>query len=125
MRRVVVYGLFLLFSFSAFAEGGKNIYQLIYDLKQMGGNPTVVEKQGNYMRFQLTDSATLEIYESLNDIVVMTVCAPQCSSRAGVYNKEGEFLFSLDPSVSSIFPLATMDKDTGSITWVDNDTWEY
>ena len=124
MRRVVVYTLFLLFSLSAFAEE-ENIYQLIYDLKQLGGTPTMVEKQGNYTRFQLTDSTTLEVYESLNDIVVFTVCAPQCSSRVGVYNKDGKLLFRIEPTITSVFPLATMDKASGRIDWTDNDTWEY
>ncbi len=124
MRRIVVYCLFLLSALSVSA-GVDNIYRLLYDLKQLGSTPTIVEQQGSYTRFQLTDSTTLEVYESLNDIVVMTVCAPQCSSRAGVYNKEGELLFPIEPSVTSIFPLATMDKESGSLEWTDNDTWEY
>ena len=91
----------------------------------MGGSPQVVEKSGPYMRVELTDSTTMEIYEADNLIVVFTVCAPQCSSCARVYNKEWEPLFSLEPTVQSIFPLATMDKETGRITWTDNDTWSY
>lgn len=100
--------------------------RIVADLTKMGGTPSVTEEIGNYTRIQLTDSATLEIYEAEDNIIaVMTVCAPQCSSCARVYNKEGEYLFPLEPSVTSIFPLATMNKQTGKITWVNNDNWEY
>lgn len=101
------------------------LQRIMSDLTAMGGHPSVVEEQGLYTRIQLTDSATLELYEAENYLVVMTVCAPQCSSCARVYSKVGEYLFPLEPSVTSVFPLATMDKQTGRITWTDNDNWEY
>ncbi len=124
MRRLFL--SILLFGLSVSANAGNSaLLRIVSDLMTMGGHPFVVEEQGNYTRLQLTDSATLDIYEADNYLVVMTVCAPQCSSCARVYNKVGEYLFPLEPSVQSIFPLATMDKETGHITWTDNDNWEY
>ena len=98
---------------------------LIASLLKVGGKPEAVETEGAYTKYALTDSATLEIYESDTIYVVMTVCAPQCSSCARVYNKEGELIEQITPPLRSVFPLATMDKQTGRITWTDNDEWEY
>lgn len=124
MRKIVSLILTCLFAVTVFADTA-TLQQITGDLVGVGGHPQVVEEYKQYTRIQLTDSATLEIYDSYNYIVVMTVCAPQCSSCARVYNKVGEYLFALEPSVTSVFPLATMDKETGSIEWTDNDTWEY
>ena len=99
--------------------------QFLSDFATMEGQVTLVEEEGAYQRVQLNDSASLEMYEADNLIVVLTVCAPQCSSCARVYNKVGEYLFAIEPTVTSVFPLATMDKSTGQISWIDNDTWEY
>ncbi len=99
---------------------------LIADLFQIGGTPTVVEKEGPYERIALTDSTTLEVYQGTDSIfVVMTACAPQCSSCARVYNKEWQLISSPTPPFTSIFPLATIDQKTGTIIWKDNDTWNY
>jgi len=99
---------------------------LIADLFQIGGKPTVVEKEGSYERIALTDSTTLEVYQGTDSIfVVMTACAPQCSSCARIYNKEWQLISSPTPPFTSIFPLATIDKTTGRIIWKDNDTWSY
>ena len=99
---------------------------LIADLFQMGGTPTVVEKDGSYERIALTDSTTLEVYQGTDSIfVVMTACAPQCSSCARVYNREWQLISSPTPPFTSIFPLATIDKETGRIIWTDNDSWSY
>ncbi len=99
---------------------------LIADLFQIGGTPTVVEKEGSYERIALTDSTTLEVYQGTDSIfVVMTACAPQCSSCARIYNKEWQLISSPTPPFTSIFPLATIDKATGRILWKDNDTWSY
>lgn len=124
MRRLVV-SILLCCTAALMAGDTGALQRIVSDLTNMGGHPSVVEEQGPYTRIQLTDSATLEIYEADNYLVIMTVCAPQCSSCARVYNKEGEYLFPLEPSVTSIFPLATMDKQSGKITWKDNDNWEY
>ena len=98
---------------------------LIAALMKVGGKPEAVETDGAYTKYALTDSATLEVYEADTICVVMTVCAPQCSSCARIYNKEGELIEQITPPLRSIFPLASMDKATGRITWSDNDNWEY
>jgi hypothetical protein len=99
---------------------------LLTDLIQMGGNPHVVEQNGPYERIALTDSTTLEVFQGADSVyVVLTACAPQCSSCARIYNKEWQLVKTVTPPFSSIFPLAAMDKTTGRITWTDNDTWEY
>ncbi|MBQ7632104.1 MAG: hypothetical protein IJS82_05040 [Paludibacteraceae bacterium] len=98
---------------------------IITTLAQLGGEPKIVEQVGAYTQFALTDSTTLEVYVGDSIWEVLTVCAPQCSSCARVYNKEGELLHPIEPPIQTIFPLATMDKATGRITWTDNDNWEY
>ena len=98
---------------------------LIADLFQLSGNPQVIEQTEQYERIALTDSATMEVYKGDSIIVVYTVCAPQCSSRARIYNKEWQLIAQPQPPFSSVFPLATIDKQTGRILWKDNDNWEY
>ena len=97
---------------------------LLTDLFKIGGDPHVLERADNYERIALTDSSTMEVYKGPDSIlVVMTVCAPQCSSCARIYNKEWKQIASPQPPFSSVFPLATIEK--GCIIWKDNDTWEY
>ena len=98
---------------------------LIADLFHVGGNPEIVVQDSIYEKIALTDSSTLEVYKGDSIFVVLTVCAPQCSSCARVYNKEWEYLYPIEPTISTIFPLATIDPKTGKITWTDNDTWSY
>lgn len=99
---------------------------MLGNLFQIGGNPQVIEQDGPYEKVALTDSTTMEVFlTSDSAIVVMTSCAPQCSSCARVYNKEWIPIRAITPPFSSIFPLASMDKKTGHIEWSDNDTWEY
>ena len=91
---------------------------------QLGNPPQVLEQDSLYTRFALTDSTTLEVYEYADStLVVMTACAPQCSSYARVYNKEWELIRTVTPPFSSIFPLAHIEN--GHIIWTDNDTWSY
>ena len=99
---------------------------LLADLFAVGGHPQVIEKDDAYERIALTDSSTLEVYQGPEtNIIVLTVCAPQCSSCARVFNKEWKFMEDITPPFTSIFPLATIDKETGSVIWKDNDKWEY
>ena len=98
---------------------------LIANLFRLGGNPTVTEQDGAYTRVALADSVFLEVYEADSVLVVMTACSPQCSSRARVYNKEWTLYRNLQPTVTSIFPLASIDKKNGQLSWTDNDDWEY
>ena len=98
---------------------------LIPDLIQLGANPQVVEQQDNYERIALTDSTSLEVYKGDSITVVFTVCAPQCSSRVRVYNKEWQLIRDVEPPFSSIFPLATIDREQGIVVWKDNNIWNY
>ena len=99
---------------------------LLADLFQLGGKPEIIYQDDTYERVALTDSTTLEVYKGADSIlVVITACAPQCSSCARVYNKEWKLVRSLTPPFSSIFPIATIDRSTGRIVWKNNDTWEY
>ena len=129
MRKAVLH-ILLLFALAVSAETNA-IKQFLADITAMGGQVSIQEEYGEqYIRAQIADSATIEVFncpDTLCDkwFVIMTVCAPQCSSSARVYNKIGEYLFPLEPTVTSIFPLATIDKETGKITWTDNDTWSY
>ena len=97
---------------------------LLTALFKIGGDPHVLERADNYERIALTDSSTMEVYKGTDSIlVVMTVCAPQCSSCARIYNKEWKLIATPQPPFSSVFPLATIEN--GRIIWKDNDTWEY
>ena len=98
---------------------------LLADIFQLGGNPQLIEQDSVYEKIALTDSTTLEVYKGDSILVVLTACAPQCSSCARVYNKEWIPIRTISPTLTSIFPLAIMDKKTGHIAWSDNDTWEY
>ena len=98
---------------------------LLTDLFQLGGTPQIIEQSGPYEKIALTDSTTLEIYRGETTSVVFTVCAPQCSSCARIYNKEWQLIETVTPPFQSIFPLATINKETGLIEWTDNDTWSY
>lgn len=98
---------------------------MLENYRKLGGKPEVMEQTEKYMHVSLSDSAYVEMFVADNVIVVYTVCAPVCSSCARVYNKEWKFLFPLEPPFVSVFPLATMDRETGRIVWTDNDKWEY
>ncbi len=98
-------------------------FTFIASLFQLKGNPKVVTEEGPYTRIALTDSTTMEIYESDSILVVFTACAPQCSSCARVYNKEWKLVRTITPPFSSIFPLATIEN--GRLIWKNNDTWNY
>lgn len=124
MRRISLLVITLLCSFSLWAEGNV-VKQLLLDISRMGGAPEVLQEEGPYVHIQLTDSTSLEMFQGDSIIVVTTICAPQCSSCARVYNKEWQLIQTITPPTTSIFPLATIDKQTGCIRWKDNDTWEY
>ena len=97
---------------------------ILADLFQVGGNPHVVYQDGAYERIALTDSTQLEVYKGTDSIlVVLTACAPQCSSCARVYNKEWQLIAMPQSPTPTIFPLATIEN--GRIVWKDNDNWEY
>lgn len=124
MRRISLLVITLLCSFSLWAEANV-VKQLLLDISRMGGAPEVLQEEGSYVHIQLADSASLEMYLGDSIIVVTTICAPQCSSCARVYNKEWQLVQTLTPTTPSIFPLAAIDPKTGKVMWKDNDTWEY
>lgn len=124
MRRISLLIVAFLFSLCLCAESNA-VKQLLLDISRMGGAPEVLQEEKPYVRMQLTDSATIEMYLGDSIIVVTTICAPQCSSCARVYNKEWQLVQTLTPPTPSIFPLATIDPKTGKVRWKDNDTWEY
>ena len=96
----------------------------LYSVLQMLGHPYVAETDGPYTRYVLTDSTTMEVYETTDSVlIVLTACAPQCSSCARIYNKEGKLLSAPQSPTPSIFPLAHIEN--GRIIWTDNDTWNY
>lgn len=124
MRRISLLVITLLCSFSLWAEANV-VKQLLLDISRMGGAPEVLQEEGPYVHIQLADSASLEMYLGDSIIIVTTICAPQCSSCARVYNKEWQLVQTLTPTTPSIFPLAAIDPKTGKVMWKDNDTWEY
>lgn len=124
MRRISLLIITWLCSFSLWAEGNV-VKQLLLDISRMGGAPEVLQEEGQYVHIQLTDSTSLEMFQGDSIIVVTTICAPQCSSCARVYNKEWQLIQTITPPTTSIFPLATIDPKTGKVIWKDNDTWEY
>ena len=103
------------------------IISFLTTLFQLGAEPKTVIEEEAYAYVALNDSATIEMYSYTPDsvLVIMTACAPQCASCARVYHKEGEVTQTLTPPFVSIFPLATVNRETGEITWTDNDNWEY
>ena len=95
----------------------------LYSVLMMIGHP-YQETDGPYTRYLLTDSTTMEVYEGTDSVlIVLTACAPQCSSCARIYNKEGVLLSTPTSPTPSIFPLAHIEN--GRIVWTDNDTWSY
>ena len=103
------------------------IISILANFIQLGGEIQSVVEENAYTYVTLSDSASIEAYEYTPDsvLVVMTACAPKCSSCARIYNKEGEVTQTITPPFTSIFPAATIDKKTGELIWTDNDDWEY
>ena len=56
-------------------------------------------------------------------IIIHTVCAPICSSRARIFNKEWQEIGILHAPFNSIFPEAYIQD--GKILWRDNDNFDY
>ena len=124
MKRLFLTISLFLTSLCMSAEGDTFKY-ILENYRELGGKPEVLDRTEKYMHVSLSDSAYFEMFVADNIIVVYTACAPVCSSCARVYNKELEYLFPLEPPFVSVFPLATMDRETGRIVWTDNDKWEY
>lgn len=105
------------------------IKTLLLYLAMMHGNPIVTDSVGNYMRYQMADSCYWEVMRyggTTNEnadslLIIESVCAPICASRAHVYTPEGVVLRSIDsPFPNAIFPYATLNRENGEINWIDN-----
>lgn len=89
------------------------------DISALGGNPEMIREEGQYMRLRMADSCYLELYNYGDSILlVRTICAPICSSWAGVYTETGKLLRSISAPQHSVFPLATIEN--GLLVWKDN-----
>ena len=119
-----VFSFILLLSLNISAAEVNVVKQLIEDVTRLGGHPEVTEERADYVRVQLTESSYAEMLEQGDSIIlIQTVCAPECSSCARVFNKEWKFLYYIEPTIKSIFPLASFDE--GQVVWLDNNVWEY
>lgn len=89
------------------------------DISALGGNPEMVSKDGKYMHIRMADSCYIELYDYGDSILmVRTICAPICSSWAGVYTNAGKLIHSVSAPQYFVFPLATIKK--GQLVWKDN-----
>lgn len=69
----------------------------------------------------LSTRDTIALGDSI--VVIHTVCAPICSSRVRVYNKEWKEIGIMRPPFKSAFPEAYVED--GNLLWHDNDTFDY
>ncbi len=95
------------------------IPEIVATLMALGTNPRVVT-EGQYTRYELPDSCRVEVVDYGDSaLVVETVCAPICSSRARIYNKDNHLIRTITPTIQGIFPYATLDEHY-VLHWVDN-----
>ena len=96
------------------------ITKLIIALNQLGTD-VEIQQEGPHTVYTISENAFIETYEYESDstLVIETVCAPICSSRARVYNKEWLLLHSYDTPADAIFPEAKVDS-LGHLMWQDN-----
>ena len=82
------------------------VISIIANFFQLGGEPAQIITENAYTCMVMNDSSRVEVYEYTPDsmLVVVTACAPQCSSCARIYNKEGELLSAPQSPTPSIFP---------------------
>ena len=85
----------------------------------LNSNAVASELQNDYEVTSVRD--TLLTNDSI--LVIHTVCAPICSSRARIINKEGQEIGVLQPPFKSAFPEAYIEN--GKVLWRDNDTFDY
>lgn len=93
---------------------------LITAITAIHGNPVVLVEEENYSRIRMADSCFVEVVTYKDSILVVeTVCAPICASRARIYNKEWQILHDVPATVQGIFPYAEQVNAAG-IIWRDN-----
>lgn len=90
------------------------------DVSALGGNPEIVSKEEHYMRIRMADSCYIELYDYSGDSILMvrTICAPICSSWAGIYTEAGKLIRSIAAPEHCVFPLGTIEN--GQLVWKDN-----
>ncbi|MBO4666472.1 MAG: hypothetical protein J5612_06330 [Paludibacteraceae bacterium] len=124
MKRVPLLIILCLVSLCVSAEEDK-FKDLLTNYGELGGLSKITAEHNPYYRFELADSAVIEYFIKDNITVAYTVCAPVCSSCVRVYNKDWVLISTIKPPFTSVFPLATIDQETGQINWTDNDDWKY
>lgn len=109
------------------------ISSLIAAIGAMNGQVDTLAMTDNYARYRMADSCYVETLNyGDSTLVIETVCAPLCSSRAYVYyNKESDTKCMTGSSkcmtVPSPYPNAVLVEahiEDGKIVWIDN-TWNY
>ena len=124
MRRFQLVILLCLVTLCASAEED-NFKAILTNYRELGGQSEITAEKGPYYRLELADSAVIEYFMTDKITVAFTVCAPVCSSCVRVYDKEWNLLDTIKPPFTSVFPLATIDQETGRVVWTDNDDWKY
>lgn len=124
MRRFQLVILFCLVALCLRAEEDK-FKAILTNYRELGGQTEITAEKGPYYRLELADSAVIEYFMTDKITVAYTVCAPVCSSCVRVYDKEWNLLDTIKPPFTSVFPLATIDQETGRVVWTDNDDWKY
>ena len=124
MKHLHIIILLCFVSLCASAEEDK-FKDILNNYRELGGMSEIKAEKGPYYRLELADSAVIEYFFTDKITVAYTVCAPVCSSCVRVYNKDWELISTINPPFTSVFPLATIDQETGRINWTDNDDWKY
>ena len=124
MRRFKLVILLCLLSLCVSAENDK-FKDLLDNYGELGGWAEITSEHEPYYRLELSDSAVIEYFVADKITAAYTVCAPICSSCVRVYDKEWNLLDTIKPPFTSVFPLATIDQETGRVVWTDNDDWKY
>lgn len=100
------------------------ISSLIAAIGAMNGHVDTLALTDSYARYRMADSCYVEtLCYGDSTLVIETVCAPLCSSRAYIYNKESEKA----KQIPSPYPNAVLVEahiEDGRIIWTDN-TWNY
>ncbi|MCQ2346354.1 MAG: DUF3256 family protein [Paludibacteraceae bacterium] len=107
------------------------IKDLIIAVTALHGTPVVEIEEQNYSKIRMADSCYVEVVTYPDSfLVVETICAPICSSRVRVYNKEWNVLHEVKPTYTpepledkqnkgqGIFPYAYFRNDT--LVWEDH-----
>lgn len=118
MRKTLLF-IFLLLSATLVKAG---VLEGLMDfVRDMHGNPVIIEQDDQHTRIKMADSCYYDVYTPLSAdtiVLIQTVCAPICSSCVHVYSKEWELIHSIEPACGGIFPEA--EYHDGHVVWHDN-----